>query len=127
MKSKKTSKIIKIIVFIVLLIIIAITTLLGVYFYLKNKNNLKENPAVYYAIFDDGTYYIPKAEPNIKFAIDTNDTNSYKLTNSNNETVESKIVEQKGKKYIQANKKYTEGETYQLELDTANFDDENLK
>ncbi|MBQ2937893.1 MAG: hypothetical protein IJE05_03315 [Clostridia bacterium] len=119
----------KIVFFILFLIIIAIGTSSGVFFYLKSKNNTNnaQNAAIYYAVFDDGTYYIPKAEPDIKFAIDGGDLNSYKLTNSNNETVESSIVEYNGKKYIQANKKYTKGETYQLELYTANFADDVLK
>ena len=125
LKRKST----KIVFFVLILVIIAIGTSSGVFFYLKNKNNndAQKNAAIYYAIFDDGTYYIPKAEPNIKFAIDSDDLNSYKLINSKNETVESNIVEYNGKKYIQANKKYIEGETYQLELDTANFTDEVLK
>lgn len=134
MENKKKEKILKrkstkIAFFIVILIIIAIGTSSGVFFYLKSKNSndTQKNAAIYYAIFDDGTYYIPKAEPDIKFAIDSDDLNSYKLTNSNNETVESNIVEYNGKKYIQANKKYTKGETYQLELATANFTDEVLK
>lgn len=134
MENKKKEKILKrkstkIAFFIVILIMIAIGTSSGVFFYLKSKNSndTQKNAAIYYAIFDDGTYYIPKAEPDIKFAIDSDDLNSYKLTNSNNETVESNIVEYNGKKYIQANKKYTKGETYQLELATANFTDEVLK
>lgn len=134
MENKKKEKILKrkstkIAFFIVILIIIAIGTSSGVFFYLKSKNSndTQKNAAIYYAIFDDGTYYIPKAEPDIKFAIDSDDLNSYKLTNSNNEMVESNIVEYNGKKYIQANKKYTKGETYQLELATANFTDEVLK
>lgn len=134
MENKKKEKILKrkstkIAFFIVILIIIAIGTSSGVFFYLKSKNSndTQKNAAIYYAIFDDGTYYIPKAEPDIKFAIDSDDLNSYKLTNSNNETVESNIVEYNGKKYIQANKKYTKGETYQLELATTNFTDEVLK
>lgn len=134
MENKEKEKILKrkstkIVFFVLILVIIAIGTSSGVFFYLKNKNNndAQKNAAIYYAIFDDGTYYIPKAEPNIKFAIDSDDLNSYKLINSKNETVESNIVEYNGKKYIQANKKYIEGETYQLELDTANFTDEVLK
>ena len=119
----------KIAFFILFLIIIAIGTSSGVFFYLKsrNSNDTQRNAAIYYAIFDDGTYYIPKAEPNIKFAIDSNDSNSYKLTNANQETVQSSIVEYNGKKYIQANKNYTKGETYQLELTNANFTDDVLK
>ena len=119
----------KIAFFILFLIIIAIGTSSGVFFYLKSQNSqdVQKNAAIYYAIFDDGTYYIPKAEPNIKFAIDSSDSNSYKLTNANQETVESSIIEYDGKKYIQANKKYTEGETYQLELTNANFTDDVLK
>lgn len=134
MENKKKEKIskrksTKIAFFILILIMIAIGTSSGVFFYLKNRDSkdTQKNAAIYYAIFDDGTYYIPKAEPNIKFEIDSDDLNSYKLINSNHETVESKIVEYNGKKYIQANKKYIEGETYQLELDTANFTDDILK
>lgn len=122
-------KSVKIALFVLFLTIIAIGTSSGVFFYLKNKNSseFQKNATTYYAVFDDGTYYIPKAEPNIKFAIDSDDLNSYKLTNLNGETVETNIIESKGKKYIQANQKYIEGETYQLQLETANFTEEALK
>lgn len=58
----------KIILFIVFLIIIAIGTSSGVFLYLKSKDSdySKKNPAIYYAVFDDGTYYIPKTEPDIR-------------------------------------------------------------
>ena len=134
MKENKREKILKrkntkIVLFAIFLIIIAIGTALGVFFYLKSKsdNEFQKNPAVYYAIFDDGTYYIPKAESDIKFAIDSEDTNSYKVTNANGETVETSIINSNEKKYIQAKQKYTEGETYQVQLDNANFTEEALK
>lgn len=119
----------KIILFIVFLIIIAIGTSSGVFLYFKSKDSdySKKNPAIYYAVFDDGTYYIPKAEPDIKFEIDSDDSNSYKLTNSNGENVQTNIVKIDEKKYIQATKNYIEGETYQLQLDTASFTEEALK
>ena len=92
-------KSVKIALFVLFLTIIAIGTSSGVFFYLKNKNSseFQKNATTYYAVFDDGTYYIPKAEPNIKFAIDSDDLNSYKLTNLNGETVETNIIESKGK------------------------------
>ena len=119
----------KIILFIVFLIIIAIGTSSGVFLYFKSKDSdySKKNTAIYYAVFDDGTYYIPKAEPDIKFEIDSDDSNSYKLTNSNGENVQTNIVKIDEKKYIQATKNYIEGETYQLQLDTASFTEEALK
>lgn len=128
MKEKKNKKI-KIVLYVVFLLLIAIGTFLGVFFYLKSKNSneTQKNAAIYYGIFDDGTYYIPKAEPNIKFEIDSDDLNSYKLTNTDGENVETNIVDINGKKYIKSKQKYTEGKTYQLQLDNASFTDESLK
>lgn len=134
MKENKREKILKrkstkVVLFVIFLIVIAIGTASGVFFYLKSKSNneFQKNPAVYYAIFDDGTYYIPKAEPDIKFAIDSDDSNSYKVTNSEGGIVETNIINIDNKKYIQAKQKYTEGETYQLQLDNANFTEDALK
>ena len=132
MKENKREKILKrkstkIVLFAIFLIFIAIGTASGVFFYLKSNNEFQKNPVVYYAIFDDGTYYIPKAEADIKFAIDSDDINSYKVTNANGEVVETNIINSDEKKYIQAKQKYTEGEIYQLQLDNANFTEDALK
>ena len=125
LKRKST----KIIFFILMLIILAIGTASGVFFYMKsqNKNDFSKSATAYYAVFEDGTYYIPKAEPDVKFAIEGDDINSYKLTNSNNEVVESSVIEYKDKKYVQSKEQYAKGETYQLELENTNFTDEALK
>ena len=134
MKENKREKILKrkstkVVLFVIFLIVIAIGTASGVFFYLKSKSNneFQKNPAVYYAIFEDGTYYIPKAESDIKFAIDSDDSNSYKITNSEGGMIETNIINIDDKKYIQAKQKYTEGQTYQLQLDNANFTEDALK
>ena len=52
----------------------------------------------------------------------------YKITNSNGEKVNTKIVVNNGKKFIQAENNYIEGETYLLELSEGiNFTDNALK
>lgn len=117
-----------------LLVVLAFFLLFGtktlVFNYFNNKNPLQEknNKAVVsIGIFDDGTYFLSKAKPDIKFAIDSNDVNSYKLTDSNNKVVKSKIVKEKGKNYIAPEEKYKLGEIYFLELTNTKFIDKTLK
>lgn len=98
-KGNKT-KIIKIVFFILLLIVMAVGIFTGVFLYLKSKKteSIPASSALYYAIFEDGTYYIPKAEQNVKFEISEENADSYKLTNSGGENIETSIIEYNRKK-----------------------------
>lgn len=126
--NPQNKKIYKIILFILFLIILATSVSSGVYFYLKNQNARDTvSQTTYLGILEDGTYYIPKARKDIRFQIDSLDTNSYNLTDKNNNKVETTIIEKNGKKLIQANQDYQEGEIYTLELTDTIFVEEGLK
>lgn len=126
--KNKTKSIKKIIVFVIFLILLATVVSSGVYLFLKEnqrRDNISEN--TYIGVLEDGTYYIAKAKKNIRFQISDLDTNTYKLTDQNNNIVESKVIEQGNKKLIQANELYKEGETYTLELTETSFSEKKLK
>ena len=125
----KKNKVIKISLFIVFLIILAGTVSFGVFSFLKNIDNRDNaNNLAYLGIMEDGTYYVQDAPKNIRFQVTSDDNSLYKITDSNGESVSSKIVASNGKKFIQADNNYSEGETYLLELsDGINFTDNALK
>lgn len=126
--KKKVKNIVKIIIFIILLLLLMIGVSSGVYIFLKENNkrdNVSEN--MYVGVLEDGTYYIAKAKKNIRFQINDSDTNKYKLTDQNNNVVESQVIQKDNKNLIQANKLYNEGETYTLELIDTSFSEEQLK
>lgn len=126
--NPKKRKVIKIILFILFLLVLAVSVSSGVYFYLKNTNERDSVlQTAYLGILEDGTYYIPKARKDIRFQIDSLDTNSYNLIDKNNNKVETKIVESNEKKLIQPKQNYIEGETYTLELTGTSFTEEKLK
>lgn len=123
-------KIVKVGSLIVVIILLLITTMTLVFNYLSNKDpfqDKKNRSVVSIGIYDYGTYFISKAEKDIKFPIKSNDTKSYKLTTSNNKTVKSKIVKEHEKNYIKALENYHEGDIYFLELTDTKFDDNLLK
>lgn len=127
--KNKNNKILKIFGFIVFLIILATTVSFGVFTFFKNKDNRDNaNNLAYLGIMEDGTYYVQDAPKNIRFQVSSEDDSLYKITNSNGEKISSKIVVNNGKKFIQAEKNYNEGETYLLELQEGiNFTDDALK
>ena len=128
MNSKK-NKIIKISGFIIFLIILATAVSFGVFTFFKNIDNRDNaNNLAYLGIMEDGTYYVQDAPNNIRFQVTSEDNSLYKITNSNGEKVNSKIVADNGKKFIQAENNYNEGETYLLELSEGiNFTDNAIK
>ena len=128
MENKK-NKIIKISGFIIFLIILATTCSFGVFTFFKNIDNRDNaNSLAYLGIMEDGTYYVQDAPKNIRFQVTSEDNSLYKITNSNGEKVSSKIVVNNGKKFIQSENNYNEGETYLLELSEGiNFTDNALK
>ena len=127
-KKMRWEKVLKVIGFILILVVLAGAVTFGVYFALKSSHEREDiDNLTYVGILEDGTYYIPKARKDIRFPVDSLDTNSYILTNENNENVESSIVETNGEKLIQASTYYNEGETYTLELTNTNFTEERLK
>lgn len=128
-KNSNKSKAIKISLFIVFLLILASTVSFGVFTYLKNIDNRDNaNNLSYLGIMEDGIYYVQDAPKNIRFQVTSDDSSLYKITNSNGEKVSSKIVVNNGKKFIQAENNYNEGETYLLELSEGiNFTDNALK
>lgn len=128
-KNSNKSKAIKISLFIVFLLILASTVSFGVFTYLKNIDNRDNaNNLSYLGIMEDGIYYVQDAPKNIRFQVTSEDNSLYKITNSNGEKVSSKIVVNNGKKFIQAENNYNEGETYLLELSEGiNFTDNALK
>lgn len=127
--KKSNNKALKIFGFIVFLIVLATGVSYGVFTILKNIDNRDNaNNLAYLGIMEDGTYYVQDAPKNIRFQVTSEDNSLYKITNSNGEKVSSKIVVNSGKKFIQAENNYTEGETYLLELSEGiNFTDNALK
>ena len=128
MNSKK-NKIIKISGFIIFLIILATAVSFGVFTFFKSIDNRDNaNNLAYLGIMEDGTYYVQDAPNNIRFQVTSEDNSLYRITNSNGEKVSSKIVADNGKKFIQAENNYNEGETYLLELSEGiNFTDNAIK
>lgn len=125
---KRTRKIGKILIFIVALLILACSTAGGVYLYLKTTNERDSvATATYIGMFEDGTYYIPKAKKDIRFQIESEDVSSYQIKDKDGNDVATKIAKKNGKNYIQAMQDYQEGETYTLELKNTSFSEEILK
>lgn len=135
MKRKKEKKIInskiKIIGIILLSLIGASVIGFGVFNYLKSKENTIDrtinNVAVYYGIFDDGTYYIPKANKDVEFPIKENNKDSYKLTDEDGKKVSSEIIKKKDNYYIKSKNSYEDGKTYNLELTDNTFNEKTLR
>lgn len=128
MKNKKI-KVIKILGFIIFLIALAMSVSFGVFTFFKHIDNRDNaNNLAYLGIMEDNTYYVQDAPKNIRFQVTSEDNSLYKITNSNGEKVNTKIVVNNGKKFIQAESNYNEGETYLLELSEGmNFTDDALK
>lgn len=127
---QKNKTIIKVVSLIAIIIILLITSMTIVFNYLNNRNlfqDKKNKFVVSIGIYDDGTYFISKADKDIKFPIKSGDSKSYKLTTSDNKIVKSKIVKEHGKNYVKAIENYQEGDIYFLELTDTKFDDNLLK
>lgn len=127
-KAKKT--IVKVVSLVILIILLLLTSMTLVFNYFSNKNpfqDKKNKSVISIGIYDDGTYFIPKADKNIKFPIKSSDVKSYKLTTNDNKVVKSKIVKEHEKNYIKALNDYQEGDIYFLELTNTKFDDKLLK
>ncbi len=90
---------------------------LEAYIYIKNNSKSDSlNSLEYVGILEDGTYYISKAPKNIRFQINSNDTNSYILKDEKENIIETRIINEKGKNLIEVANNYNEGETYSLYL-----------
>lgn len=126
-KKKQSNKIIIFIVIIVALLA-AVGVGFGTFFILKNNSNRNvKNNSTYMGILEDGTYYIAKANKNIRFQIDNTDKSTYKLTDSEGNEIETTIRNEDDKILIEGLSSYEEGKTYTLELLSANFTEDILK
>lgn len=125
-KNNKSTYIILILIFLILVLIACIS--FEIYFFIKNgKKSNSLSSLEYVGILEDGTYYIPKAPKNIKFQIDSNNSESYTIKDKDGNSVESKIINIKEKNYIEPINKYQEGKVYYLELINTNFSEEKFK
>ncbi len=123
---KNNKKIYALLLFIVVVLIACISV--EAYIYIKNNNKSDSlNSLEYVGILEDGTYYISKAPKNIRFQINSNDTNSYILKDEKENIIETRIINEKGKNLIEAANNYNEGETYSLELVNTSFSEERFK
>lgn len=129
MEEKKNEvKFGKILAFVILLSILVVATTVGVYSFLKYTNARDTvATATYVGKFEDGTYYIPKARKDIRFQIENNDADSYRLTEKNGNVIESQIVQKDGKNYIEAAQDYQENSSYLLELTDNTFSENILR
>lgn len=124
--TKNNKKLYAILIFIVIVLIACISV--EAYIYVKNSNRADSvNNLQYVGILEDGTYYISKAPKNIRFQINSNDTNSYTLKDEKENIIETRIINKNGKNFIEAANEYNEGKTYYLELINTNFSEERFK
>lgn len=122
----------------VILIIIFVLCMIGIliyYFYGKKSNSfmigatLKVSDSSDYLVqYDDGDYYLMKANADIKFHVSTNDEEiKYKIVDENDKEIEAKISKNKKNYVIAPKKDYEAGKTYKITLENATFTDEKLK
>ncbi len=126
-KKNNNNKYTYVILTIIVFILIACISV-EVYIYVKNSTKATSlNKLEYVGLLEDGTYYISKAPKNIKFQIDSNSNDSYILKDKNGNVVESKIINEKEKNFIEPIERYQEGKIYYLELTNTSFSEEKFK
>ena len=130
MKSLKNKKIIIPVIAIILLIV-------GISIY--NSINKRDdfivgktlnitNPTDYLVQYDNGDYYLMKANTDIKFSVESEEKEiKYTITDEDNQEVDTKVNKKKKHFEIAADKDYEAGKTYKLTLENASFTEEKLK
>lgn len=111
---------------IIPIIIVVITTIAFLFIFKNNTLNIT-NITDYLVQYENGDYYLIRANADIKFEV-TSDSNDikYKVLDENDKEVKTKLKKHKNNYVIVASKKYEAGKTYKLELDNASFVDEKL-
>lgn len=117
-------------------IVLLIFLLLGLYHFLGSNEDkfivgktLKiSNPSDYLVQYDNGDYYLMKANADIKFMVSSKDKEiKYQIVDEDNKEVGTKVNKKKKNFEIAPNQNYEAGKTYQLTLENASFTDEKLK
>lgn len=119
-------------------IIILILLIAGglIYYFVNNKNDkfivgetLKITDSSDYLVqYDNGDYYLMKANADIKFNVSSQDEEiKYKIVDEEEQEIQTKISKKKNDYVIASNKNYEAGKTYKITLENATFTDEKLK
>lgn len=124
----------KIIIPIIILILVIVSCL--IYYFINNKKDefvigktLKiADSSDYLVQYDDNSYYLMKANADIKFNVSSDDSEiKYKIVDENDNEIESNVSKNKKDYVIASNKNYEAGKTYKITLKNATFTDEKLK
>lgn len=129
MKKLKNKKVI-----IPLVIVILITIGLLIYFF-TGRNEFKvgetlkiEIASDYLVKYDNGDYYLMKANADIKFKVTSEDKEvKYKIVDEEGNVIDSKVSKKNDIFTIAAKKNYKAGKTYKITLENATFTDKKLK
>ncbi len=131
---KKIIKNKKIIIPIIILVLVIVGSL--IYYFINNKNDefivgktLKiADSSDYLVQYEDDSYYLMKANADIKFNVSSEDKEiKYKIVDENDKEIESNVSKNKKNYVIASNKDYEAGKTYKITLENAKFTDEKLK
>lgn len=131
---KKIIKNKKIIIPIIILVLVIAGSL--IYYFINNKNDefivgktLKiADSSDYLVQYEDDSYYLMKANADIKFNVSSEDKEiKYKIVDENDKEIESNVSKNKKDYVIVSNKDYEAGKTYKITLENATFTDEKLK
>lgn len=124
----------KYIIAIILLVLLVVGVLI---YYLINSKKEEfiigktlqiQNASDYLVEYDNGDYYLRKANKDISFEVSGDDKEiKYSITDLENNVIETKLKKEKDNYIIQANKDYEVGETYVLNLENGTLVDEKLK
>ncbi len=130
MKTFKNKKIVTSMIIIVLLIT-------GIFIHNSIKKNDDfivgktlniKNYTDYLVQYDDGDYYLMKANADIKFSVESEEKEiKYTIVDEDDKEISTKVREKKKNFEIVADKNYEAGKTYKLTLENASFTEEKLK
>ena len=124
----------KIIIPIIILVLVIVGSL--IYYFINNKKDefivgktLKiADSSDYLVQYEDDSYYLMKANADIKFNVSSEDKEiKYKIVDENDKEIESNVSKNKKDYIIASNKDYEAGKTYKITLENATFTDEKLK
>ena len=86
------------------------------------------NASDYLVQYENGDYYLMKANANIRFQVSTKEKEvQYKIVDENKKEVSTKVTKGKKNFEIVPSKNYEAGKTYQITLENAFFTDDKLK
>ena len=119
-------------------IIILVLLIAGglIYYFINSKNDkfvvgdtLKiADSSDYLVQYEDDSYYLMKANADIKFNVSSEDEEiKYKIVDENDKEIDSNISKSKENYVIASNKDYEAGKTYKITLENATFTNEKLK